>query len=125
MIVLSFNSRRIHPKSPYHRAGYRFDTREGYSYTVAVFVAIACEFVNEEHKTDVYNLLKQYGFSRVTGEMFESVSFRSEMLPRLKRDIDRRTDFYDKVRMYQYPLDGVLVVTSLSDKKWRKTIMRS
>lgn len=90
-----------------------------------MFVAIACEFVNEEHKSDVYGLLKQYGFSRVAGDVFESVSFRTELLARLKRDIDRRTDSYDKVRMYQYPLDGVLVVTSLSDKKWRKTIMRS
>jgi CRISPR-associated protein Cas2 len=90
-----------------------------------VFVAIACELVNEEHRSDVYSLLKQYGFSRVVGDVFESVSFRSELLSRLKRDIDRRTDFYDKVKMYQYPLDGVLVVTSLADKKWRKTIMRS
>ncbi len=90
-----------------------------------MFVAIACELVNEEHRSDVYSLLKQYGFSRVVGDVFESVSFRSELLSRLKRDIDRRTDFYDKVKMYQYPLDGVLVVTSLADKKWRKTIMRS
>ncbi|MBN1685947.1 MAG: CRISPR-associated protein Cas2 [Spirochaetales bacterium] len=90
-----------------------------------MFVAVAVEFAAEDHRTDVYGLLKQYGFSQVVNDVFESVSFRPELLPRLKRDIDRRTDFYDKVRMYQYPLEGVLVVTSLSDKKWRKTIMRS
>ena len=90
-----------------------------------MFVAVACELLNEEHRTDVFGLLKQYGFSRVVNDVFESVSFRPELLPRLKRDIDRRTDYYDKVRMYQYPLEGVLVVTSLSDKKWRKTIMHS
>ena len=89
-----------------------------------MFVAIACELVNEEHREEVYGLLKQYGFSRVFGEVFESVSFRSELLARLKRDIDRRTDFYDKIRLYQYPLDGVLQITSLADKKWRKTILR-
>ncbi len=90
-----------------------------------MFVAIACEFVNEEHRSDVNSLLKQYGFSRAAGDVFESASFRTELLPRLKRDIDRRTDSYDKVRMYQYPLEGALVVTSLSEKKWRKTIMRT
>ena len=90
-----------------------------------MFVAIACELVSEEHKEDVHGLLKQYGFTRVVGDVFESVSFRPEVLPRLKRDIDRRTDYYDKVRMYQYPLDGVLVITALSDKKWRKTMLRS
>mgnify|MGYP000321366294 CR=1 FL=1 len=94
------------------------------SYTVAVFVAIACELVSEKHKEDVYDLLKQYGFAPVCSNVFESVSIRAEVLSRLKRDIDRRTDYYDKVRMYQYPLEGVLVVTSLIDKKWRKTIMR-
>ncbi len=90
-----------------------------------MFVAIACELVSEEHKKDVYSLLKQYGFTRIVGDVFESVSFRPELLPRIKRDIDRRTDYYDKVRMYQYPLDGVLVITALSDKKWRKTTLRS
>ena len=90
-----------------------------------MFVAIACELVNEEHKQDVFTLLKQYGFSRIVGDVFESVSFRPELLPRLKRDIDRRTDYYDKVRLYQYPLEGVLVITALSDKKWRKTILHS
>ena len=103
----------------------RFDTPDRYSYTVAVFIAIACEFVSEEHREDVYNLLKQYGFSRAVGEVFESLSLKPELLPRLKRDIDRRTDYYDKVRMYQYPLEGFLVVTSLSEKKWRKTILHS
>ena len=111
--------------NPQEQRPVRFDTLRRYSYTVAVFVAIACEFVNEEHKNEVYSLLKQYGFSRTAGEVFESVSFRAELLPRLKRDIDRRTDSYDKVRMYQYPLDGVFAVTSLTDKRWRKTIMRT
>jgi CRISPR-associated protein Cas2 len=90
-----------------------------------VFVAIASELVSEEHKQDVHSLLKQYGFSQIVSDVFESVSFRPDLLPRLKRDIDRRTDYYDKVRMYQYPLEGVLVITTLSDKKWRKTILRS
>ncbi len=90
-----------------------------------MFVAIACELVSEEHKEDVHSLLKQYGFTRIIGDVFESVSLRPEVLPRLKRDIDRKTDYYDKVRMYQYPLDGVLVITALTDKKWRKTKLHS
>ena len=90
-----------------------------------MFVAIACELVSEEHKEDVHNLLMQYGFTRIIGDVFESVSLRPEVLPRLKRDIDRKTDYYDKVRMYQYPLDGVLVITALTDKKWRKTKLHS
>lgn len=101
-----------------------FDTEMGNSYTVSVFVAIACELVSEKHKEDVYDLLRQYGFTAVCSNVYESVSIRAEVLSRLKRDLDRRTDYYDKIRMYQYPLEGVLVVTSLTDKKWRKTIMK-
>jgi CRISPR-associated protein Cas2 len=88
-----------------------------------VFVAIACELVSEKHRSDVYDLLKQYGFTEVLKDVFESVSIKENLLSRLKRDIDRRTDFYDKIKMYQYPIDGVLVVTMLADKKWRKTVM--
>ena len=45
-------------------------------------------------------------------------------LARLKRDIDRRTDAYDSVRIYQYPLDDVLVITTLRDKRWRRVIVK-
>lgn len=90
-----------------------------------MFVAIACELASEAHNLDVVALLKQYGFNQVFENLFESVSIKPELLSRLKRDIDRRTDSYDKVKMYQYPLDGVLVVTSLVNKRWRKTIFPS
>jgi CRISPR-associated protein Cas2 len=88
-----------------------------------VFVAIACDLISEKHRAEVYDLVKQYGFTEVLKDVFESVSIKETLLSRLKRDIDRRTDFYDKIKMYQYPIDGVLVVTMLADKKWRKTVM--
>ena len=88
-------------------------------------MAIACELVSDRHRTDVRELLRQYGFTEVLKDVFESVSIKVDLLSRLKRDIDRRTDFYDKVKMYQYPIDGVLVITTLSEKRWRKTILKS
>ena len=99
-----------------------FDTEIRSSYTVAVFVAIACELASD--KEDVYQLLTQYGFSSVHKDLYESVSIKPELLPRLKRDLDRRTDYYDKIKLYQYPMEGHFVVTALSEKKWRKIIMK-
>ncbi|MAG13305.1 MAG: CRISPR-associated protein Cas2 [Spirochaetales bacterium] len=90
-----------------------------------MFVAIACELASEKHRDEVYALLVQYGFSAVQKDLYESVSIRAELLPRLKRDIDRRTDYYDKIKLFQYPMDGQFVVTALSEKKWRKIIMKA
>lgn len=90
-----------------------------------MFVAIACELASDKHRQEVYALLTQYGFKNVHNDLFESVSIRPELLPRLKRDIDRRTDYYDKLKLYQYPLDGQFVVTALTDKKWRKVVMKA
>ena len=69
-------------------------------------------------------MLRQYGFEPVYAELFESVTIKESLLPRLKRDLDRITDSYDRMRIYQYPMEGTLVITTLRNKKWRKTILR-
>ena len=33
------------------------------------------------------------------------------------------TDSYDSLRIYQYPLEDTLVVSSLKEKKWRKLVL--
>ena len=88
-----------------------------------MFVAVTCELASDDHRMEVYELLEQYGFTRVMRDVFESATIREQTLSRLKRDIDKATDFYDKVRLYQYPLDGTLVLTFLSEKQWKRTII--
>ena len=88
-----------------------------------MFVSVACELANDDHRIAVYDLLAQYGFERVMRDVFESTTIRESLLTRLKRDLDKVTDFYDKLRFYQYPMDDTLVVTFLSDKKWKRTII--
>ena len=90
-----------------------------------MFVAVVCEFSSDDTRSEIYKLLKQYGFERIYRDVFESVSIKATILARLKRDIDRITDFYDRVRLYQFPLDDTFVITTLHDKKWRKTVVRS
>ena len=51
-------------------------------------------------------------------------SVSEERLLALKKDIDRVTDYYDTLRIYQYPVQGVMAITELSKKKWRKMLMR-
>lgn len=85
-----------------------------------MFVSVVGEFAMDDHKKAVFHLLKQYGFKMVVRDVFESDTISITSLNRLKRDIDRVTDSYDIIRLYQFPLDGALAVTALKDKKWRR-----
>ncbi len=85
-----------------------------------MFVSVVCEISNDDNKIAVKHLLFEYGFKPVFEILYESTTIKEKELARLKRDIDRRTDSYDSVRMYQYPLDGGLVITTLRDKRWRR-----
>jgi CRISPR-associated protein Cas2 len=80
---------------------------------------------NEDSRAALYNLLPQYGFEKVQRACFETTSMSEKHLASLKRDIDRITDYYDTIRMYQFPVEGTLVITLLKDNKWRKMIIRS
>jgi hypothetical protein len=47
-----------------------------------------------------------------------------ETLNRLKRDLDRATDAFDRLRIFQFPVEGTLALTTLRDKKWRRMVAR-
>ena len=85
-----------------------------------MLVAVSCDIASDDHRKIVYELLAQYGCRRVHKSLFETTAMDGASLVRMKRDIDRATDSYDKVRFYQYPMEETLVITSLEDKKWRK-----
>lgn len=89
-----------------------------------MFIAIVCDMGSEDTRTALYNLLPQYGFERTQKACFESASINDRQLVALKRDIDRLTDSYDTVRIYQYPVDNTLAISVLKENKWRRIIVR-
>ena len=90
-----------------------------------MFVSIACDVANEDHRLAVQRLLAQYGFKKIQRDLYEHTSIAEAVLARLKRDVDKATDFYDSVRFYQFPIDETLVITSLKEKRWRKLMVQS
>jgi CRISPR-associated protein Cas2 len=88
-----------------------------------MFVAVACDLSNEDRLGSVGNLLLQYGFRKLQQNLFESAAISEKSLTRLKKELDGLTDSYDSLRIYQYPLEETLVVSSLKDKKWRKLVL--
>lgn len=89
-----------------------------------MFVSIAMDPGSEGRAKELADLLAQYGFQRVQRGLWESISISQGTLDRLKRDLDKATDAFDKLRFFQFPMEGTLVLSSLRDKKWRRTIAR-
>jgi CRISPR-associated protein Cas2 len=90
-----------------------------------MFVAVACDLGNEDHRGAVHSCLLEYGFKKVQEGTYESLTISNHSLLRMKRELDRMTDSYDSLRFYQYPMDNTLVISALKEKKWRKTVVNA
>jgi len=89
-----------------------------------MFVSVVCDLGGEESRAAIYALLPQYGFEKVQRACFENAQMSEKLLAALKRDIDKSTDYYDTIRIYQYPVDDLLAVSVLKENRWKKTLMR-
>jgi CRISPR-associated protein Cas2 len=89
-----------------------------------MFVSAACDYGNEDSRIKVDQLLLQYGFRKVQKNLYETTSLSEKNLARLKLEVDKLTDFYDTLRLYQYPMEDTLVITSLEGKKWKRSVLK-
>jgi CRISPR-associated protein Cas2 len=89
-----------------------------------MFVSIAVDPGSEGRAKELAELLIQYGFEKVQRGLWESAFVSPTTLARLKRDLDRSTDAFDRLRLFQFPVDGTLVLSTLRDKKWRRLVAR-
>jgi CRISPR-associated protein Cas2 len=89
-----------------------------------MFVSIAVDPGSEGRAKELADLLGQYGFDKIQRGLWESAFVSPETLTRLKRDLDRATDAFDRLRIFQFPVDGTLVLTTLRDKKWRRMVAK-
>jgi CRISPR-associated protein Cas2 len=87
-----------------------------------MFVSIAIDPGSEGRGKELADLLGQYGFRNVQRFLWESPAVSNDTLNRVKRDLDRATDGFDKLRFFQFPMEGTLVLSSLRDKKWRRLV---
>jgi len=89
-----------------------------------MFVSIALDPGSEGRAREMADLLARYGFEKVQRGIWESTMMAPTTLDRLKHDLDRACDAYDKIRIFQFPLEGTLVVSALKDKKWRRLVAK-
>jgi CRISPR-associated protein Cas2 len=89
-----------------------------------MFVSVAVDPGSAGRAKELADLLSQYGLEKIQRGLWESVFISPDTLNRLKRDLDRATDAFDRLRIFQFPVNGALVLSSLRDKKWRRLIAR-
>jgi CRISPR-associated protein Cas2 len=89
-----------------------------------MFVSIALDPGSEGRAKELADLLGQYGFEKVQRGLWESSIISPDTLNRLKRDLDKTTDAFDRLRLFQFPLEGTLVLSTLKDKKWRRLVAK-
>ncbi|MCQ2580194.1 MAG: CRISPR-associated endonuclease Cas2 [Treponemataceae bacterium] len=89
-----------------------------------MFVSVILDPGSTESAQTLAKLLTFYGYTKKQRSCWEHTSVSEERLLALKKDIDRVTDYYDTLRIYQYPVQGVMAITELNKKKWRKMLMR-
>lgn len=90
-----------------------------------MFVSIVLEPGSMDSARNIVNLLSHTGFSKVQKTCWENSRISEAELTDIKKEIDRYTDYYDNVRIYQFPLEGKFVITELKEKKWRRCVLNS
>jgi CRISPR-associated protein Cas2 len=88
-----------------------------------MFVSIMCDLGSEDSRKAVFSLLPEYGFEKVQRACFESSTISEKHLSSLKRDIDKVTDYYDTIRIYQFPVDARLAISILKENKWKRIMV--
>lgn len=89
-----------------------------------MFVSVILDPGGVDSARTLSAVLNQYGFKKIQRACWENPVVSEKKLLTLKKDIDRVTDFYDVVRIYQYPVEGMLAITELSKKKWKRCTLR-
>ncbi len=85
-----------------------------------MFVSVVLDPGSPDTARAMVSLLTQMGFKKSQRSCYENMKVSVDDLAKLKREIDRVTDYYDSVRFYQFPVGGLFVITELKEKRWRK-----
>ncbi len=89
-----------------------------------MFVSVIVEPGGLDSAKALAEILTQRGFTKIQKACWENSRMNENDLSSLKADIDKVTDYYDKIRLYQFPLENALVVTELDKKKWRRCVLK-
>ncbi len=85
-----------------------------------MFVSVILDPGGIDSARSLVNVLINNGFKKIQRACWESMSVSEADITTLKKEIDRVTDYYDTVRIYQFPVNNMFVITELKQKKWKR-----
>jgi CRISPR-associated protein Cas2 len=89
-----------------------------------MFVSVVLDPGGQDSAQHLAEVLATFGFEKVQRACWESKSLNDQILTQLKQELDRVTDYYDSIRIYQFPVDGVMAITVLQKKSWKRIVVR-
>lgn len=90
-----------------------------------MFVSVVLDPGTIDSAKALADILAQSGFKKVQRACWENMSITEAQLTKLKKDIDSATDYYDTIRIYQFPINSNFAITELKHKKWKKALFGS
>jgi len=90
-----------------------------------MFVSVVLDPGGIDSARSLVSVLVHSGFKKIQRACWESMSVSEKDLASLKKEIDRVTDYYDTIRIYQFPLNGMFVITELKQKRWKRCQMKN
>lgn len=91
-----------------------------------MFVSVILDPESAETATELSQILTQFGFKKAQRACWEHTTLNDAQLAEVKRSIDRVTNYYDAVRIYQFPVDdGMFAVSEMKQKKWRRGLFKT
>lgn len=90
-----------------------------------MFVSVVLDPSSMDSAKSLSTVLTHLGFKKIQRACWEHTSVSEQLFSGLKKEIDRVTDYYDTIRIYQYPVDGMFAITELSKKKWKRCVLRA
>lgn len=90
-----------------------------------MFVSVIVEPGGLDSAKSLAEILAHKGFTKIQKACWENSRVSDSDLAALKTEIDRVTDYYDKIRLYQFPIDNAFVITELDKKKWRRCALKA
>ena len=89
-----------------------------------MFVSVVLDPSSMDTARSLSSVLTHFGFMKIQRACWEHTALTLDSFNSLRKEIDRVTDYYDTIRIYQYPLEGKMAVTELAKKKWKRCLLR-
>ena len=87
-----------------------------------MFVSVVLDPGGIDSAKSIAEILARFNFKKIQQACRENMQLNEAQLTSLKREIDSVTDYYDTLRIYQFPVNSNFAVTELRHKQWKRSV---